>query len=342
MSESTLPSEIHCLNCSELLAGVYCAKCGQEDKEVRRPFLYFLQEFLRVAFELDGRAYRTIYYLFTRPGHLTKEFFAGRRISYTPPLRLFLIISIGFFLIVGIVSSIQSLQLDMSEVIYEDTAVTEETTEVPLEDPEDTTLQISVGNTELEIDPDDEDSFSEENRENIREQFSQLAIPFFSEETNQNLGRFMAEQIIANIEEVIEGPREFLIDSLEYLTFFILLMMPVLALVQKILFVFTKKYYIEHLVLTMHNHAFLFVIIFLMIIVGAIEDTQITYLSAAFNFIGIALLIWMFLYLYLSLKFYFERGYFLTGVLFFTVTIIYGIVSSIGLAIFAAAFFILS
>ena len=105
-----------CLNCGEPMHGDYCGQCGQQEKEVRRPFLYFLSELIRVVFELDGRAYRTIYYLITRPAFLTREYFAGRRVSYTPPLRLFLFISIGFFLIVSVVSTLQGLQDTMLEV----------------------------------------------------------------------------------------------------------------------------------------------------------------------------------------------------------------------------------
>ena len=82
-----------------------------------RHFIYFLQELLRVVFEFDGRAYKTAFRLMTRPGFLTREYFEGRRVSYTPPLRLFLIISIGFFLIVSIVSTLRSLQDTLVEVV---------------------------------------------------------------------------------------------------------------------------------------------------------------------------------------------------------------------------------
>ncbi len=365
MSESTLPREIHCLNCGEPLAGIFCAQCGQEDKEVRRPFLYFMQEFLRIALELDGRAYRTIYYLFTRPGYLTKEYFAGKRISYTPPLRLFLIISIGFFIIIGFVTTISSIQQNMGgfdesedaeAVLSEELSLVAEelqdaeeilTAEEVLENlPEDISddldLQFSISGEPIVVNTGEEDVLSEEDKDEIREQFSQLSIPFLSEDTNEGLTRYMAEQVIENVDEVLQDPPGFFLDSLDYLTFFILLMMPFLALIQKILFVFTRKYYVEHLILTMHNHAYLFVAIFLIIIVGAIEEAQVPFLSATFGYISIALIVWIFLYLFLSLKFYFERGYFLTSILFFSISLIYFIASSIGLAIFAGLFFILS
>ena len=70
---------------------------------------------MRTVFELDGRAYRTLYFLFTRPGFLAREYVSGRRASYTPPLRLFLVISIVFFLTVSAFTSLQSMRNVISE-----------------------------------------------------------------------------------------------------------------------------------------------------------------------------------------------------------------------------------
>lgn len=51
------------------------------------------------TFEVDGRAARTVKTLFRQPGMLTREFIAGRRARYSPPLRLYLVFSIAFFLL---------------------------------------------------------------------------------------------------------------------------------------------------------------------------------------------------------------------------------------------------
>ncbi|MBT6058492.1 MAG: DUF3667 domain-containing protein, partial [Gammaproteobacteria bacterium] len=53
-------------------------------RDMRRPFFRLLGEVFTSLFELDGRAYRTIYYLFTKPGFLSSEYVSGRRMSYTP------------------------------------------------------------------------------------------------------------------------------------------------------------------------------------------------------------------------------------------------------------------
>ena len=86
-----------CRNCDAPLTHSYCAECGQKDLNLERPVWHLLGEVLRETFELDGRTARTIKTLFANPGVLTSEFLAGRRRHFTPPLRLYLVISIGFF-----------------------------------------------------------------------------------------------------------------------------------------------------------------------------------------------------------------------------------------------------
>ena len=88
-----------CKNCLSSLDGAYCATCGQRDVDLERPIWNLAGDILNETFELDGRAALTVKTLFRRPGMLTYEFLAGRRRSYTSPLRLYLAISIFFFIL---------------------------------------------------------------------------------------------------------------------------------------------------------------------------------------------------------------------------------------------------
>jgi len=88
-----------CKNCDALLFGRFCANCGQA-ADVHVPST---EELLHELFEgvthSDSRLWRTLNYLWFKPGKLTQEFIAGRRIAYLPPFRLYLVLSIAFFLI---------------------------------------------------------------------------------------------------------------------------------------------------------------------------------------------------------------------------------------------------
>ena len=87
-----------CLNCGKPLVGQYCAHCGQQNVDRRQPFWILLGDILRETFDVDSRVARTLVALLTRPGFLTAEYCAGRRTKYSPPLRLYLLVSLLFFL----------------------------------------------------------------------------------------------------------------------------------------------------------------------------------------------------------------------------------------------------
>ena len=56
-----------------------------------------LEDSLEGFLHFDGKFFRTVRWLFTRPGFLTKEFIAGKRVSYTQPLRLYIFASFLYF-----------------------------------------------------------------------------------------------------------------------------------------------------------------------------------------------------------------------------------------------------
>lgn len=90
-----------CKNCQATLEDTYCANCGQRDINLERPIWGLIGDVVKEVFELDGRTAVTIKTLFRHPGKLTSEFLAGRRRTYTSPLRLYLVISISFFVLVA-------------------------------------------------------------------------------------------------------------------------------------------------------------------------------------------------------------------------------------------------
>jgi hypothetical protein len=87
-----------CLNCGKPLVGAYCAQCGQQDIDRRKPFWKLVGDILHETFDFDSRVARTLVALLIQPGFLTLEYNAGRRAKYSPPLRLYLLVSVLFFL----------------------------------------------------------------------------------------------------------------------------------------------------------------------------------------------------------------------------------------------------
>ncbi|HNP36324.1 MAG TPA: DUF3667 domain-containing protein [Woeseiaceae bacterium] len=91
----------HCPNCQTRLDSAYCPTCGQRNIDLERPIWDLVRGVLKETFEFDGRAALTVKTLFRHPGMLTSEFLAGRRRKYSSPLRLYLAISISFFILVA-------------------------------------------------------------------------------------------------------------------------------------------------------------------------------------------------------------------------------------------------
>ncbi|WP_420317252.1 DUF3667 domain-containing protein [Ekhidna sp.] len=104
-----------CKNCETKLENTFkfCPNCGQEHKDKVVHFKQFILDFLGDYFTFDSLIIRSVRPLLFSPGFLTKEFIAGRRVRYIPPLRMFIFISIIFFLFLGPVD--QSAGLEKSE-----------------------------------------------------------------------------------------------------------------------------------------------------------------------------------------------------------------------------------
>lgn len=104
-----------CKNCETKLVDDFrfCPACGQEHKDKVVTFKQFVLDFLGDYFTFDSLIIRSVQPLLFKPGFLTKEFLAGRRVRYIPPIRMFIFISILFFLVLGSVD--QTVELERSE-----------------------------------------------------------------------------------------------------------------------------------------------------------------------------------------------------------------------------------
>ncbi|MFC4347856.1 DUF3667 domain-containing protein [Kordiimonas lipolytica] len=91
-----------CSNCNAPLTGPFCHICGQKDDDLKRPIWTLLREILDDVISTDSRLFKTLILLVLVPGGLTRAFRDGRRARFVPPLRLYLVISIMFFVILKV------------------------------------------------------------------------------------------------------------------------------------------------------------------------------------------------------------------------------------------------
>lgn len=96
LSSPAVAAGSRCLNCDQLLADPrprFCGRCGQETNLRPPRFTEFVQQLGGAYFSTEGALWRTLALLLT-PGELTRRYLAGRRKHYVLPLRLFITISL--------------------------------------------------------------------------------------------------------------------------------------------------------------------------------------------------------------------------------------------------------
>jgi len=99
MSSHHLRNEKNCLNCGKPIEHRYCGHCGQENTEPRQTFGHLVTHFFEDLTHYEGKFWGTLRYLFFKPAFLTKEFIAGKRSKYLPPVRLYIFASFLTFLL---------------------------------------------------------------------------------------------------------------------------------------------------------------------------------------------------------------------------------------------------
>ena len=96
---------VDCRNCGAYAPDFYCPRCGQDTKEHPPAFLEFVHEFVLHYFAAEGQLWRTLEALLLHPGRLTIDYLRGRKRVYVSPLRLYLTVSVVFFLLLKLVTA---------------------------------------------------------------------------------------------------------------------------------------------------------------------------------------------------------------------------------------------
>jgi hypothetical protein len=203
--------------------------------------MHSMREFASETFEsfthADSRLWRTLWLLISKPGFLTVEFLEGRRARYLPPFRLYLVLSVVLFLAAAAVNHktvIIGVGLTTSDSGSVE-GVQLETARAADETPAQRAERLCAG-ANFEV-----GSKSWEPR--FREGCRKL---------------------------VLDGGKAFIENFYHNLPRALFLLLPIMALVMKLLY--WRRYYVEHLLFFIHNHAFTFVLFTLFTLGTAISS----------------------------------------------------------------------
>lgn len=237
-----------CKNCGAVLENTYCGDCGQRGKEVRRPVIGLAQDVLIDTLALDGKLLRSIRLLLIWPGRLARHYLDGKRMSHTPPFRLYLFTSLVFFLaFFSMVSSeLDGWHPDENGDLLGEMSV----------DPEDETLPPGIRIGRIGEDPGDAPTDTENgDGENGDGE---------NEETRFDTGITALDAIGPRMEAAIhriqEDPRLFVAQVKDNVPRILLLAPLIYGLLLAIVYIYRRKFYFyDHLVVSLYMHSALYV-----------------------------------------------------------------------------------
>lgn len=319
---------VRCDNCGFEFQGHYCPNCGQEVAEFNRPFGFVLYDFAGNFFAFDTRFFRTFWYLLSRPGFLTKEFFAGRRVRYSPPFRIFVFLSFILFLLLQIFSErgldklSETRQTEPENMISLAPGVNEKSKlETPIDSAKKDEKQLLKNVVNIAL---GRDSLGNETKVNIdlgifksgnlRDNLNRLAEDFEVQMkgTTNPVEKRKLSQYIA----MCRAPELAISKFLKYLSWAFFLLLPVFALILKLFYIRRGQYYIRHLIFSVHLHSYLFFILMIIIALKLL-------FSFSFSWINAALILSFPVYVVLSLKKFYGQGYGKVLLKFLGVSIVY-------------------
>jgi len=286
-----------CPNCHAPLYGQWCFRCGQSQKPIDRFFFSLVSEAFDDVFSWDSRTARTLAALLFRPGFLTTEYFAGRRARYVPPLRLYLITSVVFFFVLSF------------ETLLE--------TSVPGTDGTRTPIRVQIEHGE------GDDHW----REDLQDSLGRTNLDWLTPAANEALRNRLKGQAAKAITLFDENPGEILDAIIDVAPPVMFLLLPLFALLLKIAYFTSGRYYTEHLVLAVHNHSLLFLTFLLDTFLVAVGS----FVSPVETYGEIAIMIWVPAYMYLSLMRVYQQGWFVTSLKFTILSLSYVILFNVAL-----------
>lgn len=323
------PDTRYCPNCYYPLPdfGEICSHCGQKYTTGKVSFWSLVKELLESVFNVDSKIFHTLGALFV-PGRLTQAYFRGQQNRYVSPLRLFLVLAVahiatlGFLFFNKLEEQVDKTVNNTRQAAYR-TAFMEEfgqaRDEVLALFPETQALPSALDSLSLRIKAQSRDSsqvtyfvrtnlFTLESRNIEMATKDLIEMPLDSLPIKYGITDFWHGLQLRQWAKLNRQGGSFARFALGKLIWLIALMMPILALLLKLLYIRRRRYYVEHLVFSFHLHAFFFLLLSVLLLALPYTPGHWDWEAQG---IGIAAL-WIVLYIYWAMRRFYRQGRFKT------------------------------
>lgn len=235
--------EVTCRNCGANLdppTASFCPACGQDTLNHPPTFWEFVHEFITHYVALEGKLWKTLLLLFFKPAELTREYRAGRKLRYISPLRLYITASFLFFLVVKIAGLGNLVVINADKNVKADIVTSEYVDEKSRADIKEAVAEFKSEFSNIPTD-------------------AKADVKLDCGTTNkacQWLETRLAKKYRGRpAEDVMTELKNGMINNIPYALF---LLLPLFALLTKIIYVNRGLYFGEHVVYALHVHAFTF------------------------------------------------------------------------------------
>ena len=391
-----------CANCGAPLYGDYCYHCGQPVKGLVRHLSGVLGDVFDTVLNIDSRVLRTLPALFLRPGYLSREYFAGRRMRYVTPFRLmFFLCLLAFFVMqvafdnatatstFGTVKVVdlrrsgieqartpeeidaqekQALaKIDQAEAKPGLPAFARKTLEMArrqvrsdaasrlaeLNAMDKARRPAAAGGTaapassagqasraQARDNTDSDDVPGGDTWDLPRDSFHVAWLPAFANNWLNTAGQRMHDNVVA-LKRGSQASRRAALQRMFAGVFSVLpqtmfVLLPLFAVILKIFYLFKRRLYMEHLIVALHSHAFIFLSLLVLFALAALKAWLLplaAWLGVPFGLLTAAVWIWIFVYLWLMQKRVYAQGWFFTTLKYGCVGICYTGLLSVALAL---------
>lgn len=240
----------NCLNCGAPLQGTFCHQCGQKNLPRRQDIGDFIINFISSFYSFESKFFKTFGFLLFRPGRMINDYNAGKRESYYHPARMYVCLSFIFFLVLSFMPDEDKIDIKENgrELTREEKKQVLDSVKVQLD-----SMKIALDTVNWSnYDPKTIEEY--DSLENVKPEKSRDgAVERY----------FMKKFIKLKLENGDDEKalwRRFLESFLDNIPKMIFLLLPIFALLLKLLYIRRDFYYSEHLVFSVIFYDFMYLI----------------------------------------------------------------------------------
>ncbi len=359
-----------CFNCGHPFFGneKFCPECGQINKNPKITFGSFIHEVFNGFISWDSKFWTTFIPLLIKPGKVSRDYIDGKRQRYANPFRFYLTISVLFFLIVGATESYDKFdQFRKGETTSTSTPTINQAIDsvATIIDPSSPQFKKNLNTVLKSVDSTEREELLKaipvlklDSIKNNSSASRDLQIGFLPnwgkfytfqkkhpkvkiEEALDSLdvehsftNRFLYSRVMAFHEMAADNKKRenFQKQMISSASISMFIFLPLFTLFLKLFYIRRKYTYVEHLVYVFHTQTVFFLLSIIFYLVYYFKPND--YLTTIF-------LLLFLIYLYLSMRRFYQQGRFKTFMKFILINFSFFIISTIGAVLIMGITFIM-